>query len=94
MDTTMKAARAEGKMHGIEVADLCASQISAGEDSDTDAAYAALLARYLGSAARDLKSWGMPDPLVQIWMNAAAQAGVARLQEFSHFLTQPKATEH
>jgi hypothetical protein len=36
----------------------------------------------------------MPDHLVQIWMEAAVETGVARLQEISHFLNQPKQTEH
>jgi hypothetical protein len=36
----------------------------------------------------------MPDQLVQIWMDAAVEAGVARFREFSHFSNQPKPTEH
>jgi hypothetical protein len=36
----------------------------------------------------------MADHLVQIWMDAAVEAGVARFREFSHFLNQPKRTEH
>jgi hypothetical protein len=45
--------------------------------SDTDEAYAALLARHIGSTARELEGRGMADHLVQIWMEAAVKAGVA-----------------
>lgn len=94
MDKTTKAARASGKTHGIRVADLCASQVTAGGVPDTDEAYVTLLACHIGCTARELAGRGMADHLVQIWMEAAVKAGVARLREFSHFINQPKRNEH
>jgi hypothetical protein len=94
MIKTTEAARAAGKAHGIEVAELCVSQVSAGGMPDTDEAFAAVLARHIGSGARALEGWGMPDHLVKIWMDAAVEAGVARLRELSHIIDQPKRSEH
>ena len=61
---------------------------------DTDEAYAAFLARRISKVVRELGAGGMPDHLVQIWMDAAVEAGVARLLELSHVISQPKRSEH
>ena len=61
---------------------------------DTDEAYGALLARHISTMAREIEGRGMLDHLVQIWIEATVEAGVARLRELSHVLNQPKRSEH
>ena len=94
MIKTTEAAHEVGKTHGVEVAGLCAPLISAGRMPDTAEAFIVVLGRHIGSSARELRAKGMPDQLVQVWMDAAVKAGVARLLELSHIITQPKRSEH
>jgi hypothetical protein len=94
MDDKAEAARAAGEAHGSEAAELCAAQVSARGVPDTDEAYVAVLGCCIGKAARELEVWGMPDHLVQVWIDAAVKAGVVRLRELSQVLSQPKRSEH
>ena len=55
---------------------------------------AAFLARRISVRVRELGAGGMPDHLVQVWMDVAVKAGVARLRELSHVLSQPKRNDH
>jgi hypothetical protein len=94
MSNKTEAARAAGEAHGSDAAESCAAQVSAREVPDTDEAYVAVLGCGIGRAARELEGWGMPDHLVQVWMDAAVKAGVARLRELSHIIDQPKRNDH